>query len=431
MSVNQYEIVAVTAAFWYILELDGDPKLKVTLKSPDGKEDGNTSRNWVNVFLYRVSENPGYYGSDLPTRNDRRELVHRPELWLDLHYLVTAYGEKDDDMQAQIAMAIAARKLHERQLLLRQDLETILTTSEVKAKFPGIDQFVLPDQVRHTTITRENLSLEDLTKLWSSFFKTSPYHLSAGYKATTVLLQGRTGEQRTPSPVRDRNVYVIAARSPEIAYIQPQIVEYAANGMEVDIIGQNLRADDVRLDYGRGVTKQEEETLNREKLEDLRFDRMEKLDLDLVRGERITLQIPNPSQSPIFSTAGVKKLKVVHPLNLGTPRKPHRGPESNTAVFAVAPKITVAKLDAPNNQRLVVEFEPPAKKEQKVTVILGSLAPIEVKLNNDASKVEVDLPPAIKKGTYPVRLQIDRAESQPGTDPPNNSEYGRPTVDIT
>src|SRR5262249_61679827 len=47
----------------------------------------------VNLFLYQVSPNAAWRNDDLPTRRPDGRLVHRPQAALDLHYLLSFYGD--------------------------------------------------------------------------------------------------------------------------------------------------------------------------------------------------------------------------------------------------------------------------------------------------------------------------------------------------
>ena len=47
----------------------------------------------MNVYLYRVSPNPAWRNQDLPTRA-RGPIVDRPLTAIDLHYLLTFYGDE-------------------------------------------------------------------------------------------------------------------------------------------------------------------------------------------------------------------------------------------------------------------------------------------------------------------------------------------------
>src|SRR5690606_24903260 len=108
------------------------------------------------------------------------------------------------------------------------------------------------DQVELVKITMQDLSLEDLTKIWSSFFKTGSYRISVAYKATVVLLDGKK-VARSTMPVKKLNSYVYASKVPEITYVEPQMVPWTSGGTKIKIIGRNLKADNIKIDFGEGL----------------------------------------------------------------------------------------------------------------------------------------------------------------------------------
>ena len=133
------------------------------------------------------------------------------------------------------------RILYENPILKRETIVAAINDNDVKAIFSAIANSDLADQIELIKVTMQNLSLEDLTKIWSSFFKTGSYHTSVAYQATVVLLDGKQEQARSALPVRDRIIYVIPPRTPEIKKIDPQkIIIWSATGMEISLIGQNL-----------------------------------------------------------------------------------------------------------------------------------------------------------------------------------------------
>lgn len=89
----------VTAALALLLEeliaLDvTDFTFNVTTDRPD--ELADDSGAFVNVHLYQVTPNVQWRNDDLPTRNARGQLVQRPRAALDLHYLLSFYGDENE-----------------------------------------------------------------------------------------------------------------------------------------------------------------------------------------------------------------------------------------------------------------------------------------------------------------------------------------------
>ena len=55
----------------------------------------------------------------------------------------------------------------------------------------------LADQVELVKLNFQHISLEEITKLWSSFFHQTNYRISVAYQATVILLDSK---QQQPKP---------------------------------------------------------------------------------------------------------------------------------------------------------------------------------------------------------------------------------------
>jgi hypothetical protein len=400
---NSFAIAAVTATMTYILENEGG--IKVTAKPPDTATDTTVAR--LNIFLYQVTPNLGYRNMDMPSRSYSGELVRKQQLGIDLHYLLTAYGNSDDELSSQKTLADAMRVLHENPVFTRDLIELGIEESDLQ----DIEISDLAEQVELVKITMQSLSLEDLTKIWASFFKTGSYRISVAYKATVVLLNGKK-EPRSTMPVSKVNSYVYPFRAPVITYIKPQMVPWIAGGTEIKIVGRNLKSGTVKIDFGEGL------------------DTEDMPEPTSVSAGELAVAIPD-TVAP-----GIKQVRVLHPLSIGTPETLHKGLESNKALFAIVPVITaVSPASVAGGAKLTIKFEPPINLEkQDVKVIISSYKPLHVPSSNTTTTtdtVQVTIPAAdyVTNKDLPVRLIVDTAESQPDEQKWNN-EFKRPVVKI-
>lgn len=400
---DSFAIAAVTATMKYIIENEGG--IAVTTRPPDTTTTESTAR--LNIFLYQVTPNIGYRNLDTPSRSYSGELVRKQQLGIDLNYLLTAYGNNDDELSSQKTLAEAIRVLHENPVFTRELIELGINDSDLS----DIDTSDLGEQVERVKITMQSLSLEDLTKIWSSFFKTGSYRISVAYKATMVLLDGKK-ERRSTLPVNKVNSYVYPFRAPVITYIKPQMVPWAAGGTEIKIVGRNLKADIVKIDFGEGLDVE---------------DMPEPTSLSV---SELAVAIPD-TVAP-----GIKQVRVLHPLSIGTPETLHKGLESNKALFAIVPVITaVSPPTVAGGAKLTIKFEPEINREQNVEVIISTYKPLKVEwpAANPATTdtVQVTIPAAeyATNKNLPVRLIVDTAESQPDEEKWNN-ELKRPVVRI-
>jgi hypothetical protein len=409
---DSFAIATVTAAMAYLLESEG---VTVTTNPPDlsGNEEAR-----INIFLYQVTPNLGYRNIDTPARSYSGELVSKQQLGLDLHYLLTAYGKSDDELSSQKVLAQTMRVLHENPILTRDLITQALADSTI-ADLPDMDSANLADQVEIVKLTMQSLSLEDLTKIWSSFFKTGSYRISVAYKATAVLLDGKM-QPRSTMPVRKVNSYVNPMRAPEITYIEPQMLPWTSGGMEIKIVGRNLKADVVKIDFGEGLEP------------DDMPDPIPPAPNKEISPDEIAVAIPD-TVAP-----GIKQVRVVHPLSIGTPETLHKGPESNVGLFAVVPVITdIPVTSVARGAKLTVKFEPAINRDQQTQVIISTNKPLPIEwpASNPATTntVQVTIPSdyALNKD-LPVRLRVDGAESQPDElELKWHNKFKRPVVKIT
>ena len=139
---NTHAIAAVTSTLRFVLQqaIDGEPDpvagRKVTTLRPAqvaalGSDD--TPARGLNLFLYQVTPNQAWNLTDLPTRNSSGALVRRPVAALDLHYLVTAYGDEPalepQRLLARAALALAAYMPHPRQWSRRRIAWALIVAS--------------------------------------------------------------------------------------------------------------------------------------------------------------------------------------------------------------------------------------------------------------------------------------------------------------
>lgn len=154
------------------------PVTNVTLISP-GDTSGNNKR--VNLFLYRIIENPHLNNRDwLPKKGTTNQLVY-PPLALNLCYLMTPFAPLDPQTglaDAHGLLGEAMRVFHENAILPQSYLESGLQEGEVK-------------------VTLLPLDLEQLSKIWTALNKD--FRLSVAYEVSYVEVPAK--EER-PLPKR-------------------------------------------------------------------------------------------------------------------------------------------------------------------------------------------------------------------------------------
>ncbi len=156
----------------------------------------------VNIFLYQVSPNGALANTDLPTRRPDGRLVMRPTVALDLHYLLTFYGD-ETQLVPQRIMGSVVRSLESKPVVTRELVQAV--TSD--ADFSYLSESDLAQAVETVKFTPEPLNLEEMSKLWSVFFET-PYALSIAYRASVVMIEAAE-TARQVLPVAERNIFIV------------------------------------------------------------------------------------------------------------------------------------------------------------------------------------------------------------------------------
>ena len=110
---NALAIAATTAALRSLLTR-GLGISDVTIRPPDTARKG--SSNQVNLFLYQTSIDAAWRNQDMPRQVKPGE-TGQPPLPLCLYYLVTAFGEGDDEVKTQQLLGQAMSILHDHPLL--------------------------------------------------------------------------------------------------------------------------------------------------------------------------------------------------------------------------------------------------------------------------------------------------------------------------
>lgn len=107
-----------------------------------------------------------------------------------MYYLVTAYGDNDDDIKGHRLLGRAMSVLDDFPVLGSDEINQILLTESG-----------LREQVERVRITPQPLSLDDMSKLWTTF--QTQYRISAAYQVSAVLIES-TRPTKAPLPVLKR-----------------------------------------------------------------------------------------------------------------------------------------------------------------------------------------------------------------------------------
>lgn len=94
---NYLAIAAVTAALQDILQEAAVAAVSgtdVTIRRPETISSDGQEKAAVNLYLYQATPDPGWTNADLSTRNGNGLLVRRPQVALNLDYLISFHGSE-------------------------------------------------------------------------------------------------------------------------------------------------------------------------------------------------------------------------------------------------------------------------------------------------------------------------------------------------
>lgn len=214
---NYLAIAAVTATLQDILQnaaLAAVPGTDVTIKRPEAINTGGQEKAAINLYLYQISPDPSWINADLPTRNGNGVLVRRPQVALNLDYLISFHGS-ELVLEPQRLLGGVISALHASAIL---EIETI---RRAIASRNYLTQDTIFDQVELVKLSPLNLSLEELSKLWSVFYQI-PYTLSVIYRASPVFVEAQLPTS-TVKPVAEVKIGPVPGNHEPLVTIGEQI----------------------------------------------------------------------------------------------------------------------------------------------------------------------------------------------------------------
>jgi len=383
-------IATVTAVLQHLLT-QATAGADVTTKPPSAARSGGNG-NQLNLFLYATHINPAFNNIPVPGQVRNGESA-APPLPLVLHYLLTAYGANDDDIAGQTLLGQAMSALHDHPLLGTADIEGIVPDSQ------------LQKQVERVRITPEVLSLDDMSKLWSSF--QTEYRLSTAYQLSVLLIDSSRGAS-APLPVlrrgeQDRGAQVTAAATPSLSGLRfPNEKPAAHLGDTFTILGTQLASDDLTARFRHPAL---DDPIDLQ-------PRAERTD------DEIKVVLPDQGDD---AAVGSKWPAGFYTLSLVVQRPDLPKWTTNALAMPLAPRITsINPTNAPaGDVVLAIECRPQVRPEQRVVLIFGDRTitpdPIVLPVDpNAASSLTFPVADAqARTEPYVLRLRVDGVDSIP------------------
>ena len=264
---NYLAVATVTAALAQIVQTAAQKAVggaTVEVGRPSASNNNGVLHR-VNLYLYQVSPNAALRNADLPTRDSGGNFTQRPQVALDLHYLLAFYGD-EKTLEPERMLGAVTRDLNAWPLLGQRAIQDAISSN------PDLNGSDLADAIESVRFTPLTLSLDELSKLWSVFFQT-PHALSMVYQGTVVLIEAE--ESAAPAPPvlqrgdQDRGVDTqlgpfprlggifigepadSSQNRPAAADLRPRPPSYPAAhlGLQLVLSGENLAGDGVQVEF--------------------------------------------------------------------------------------------------------------------------------------------------------------------------------------
>ncbi len=361
----------------------------ITNLAPDLVVTGPDETAQLNIFLYYASINPALRNLDLPSMGANGSRLSNPPLAINLHYLITAYGSNPFD--AEILLAWAMQVFHNTPVvprsLIEQALEDLVAVLPAPIENQLISGSTLASQVEHIRITPETLTTEEIYRLWTAF--QTHYRPTTSYQVSVVVIQD-TQSYASNLPVQRRSLVALPLISPIIQAVTPAM---APLGQVLTITGSNFLGDTPPSTQ-------------------VSFDQATAIPALTVQGSAVRVAVPNT----LF--AGTHSVRILRTVTFPSSTRPHSGFSSNPFPFQVVPVIqlpAIPPIQATIGSPLTLTLNPVVGVVQEAVVYIGDQAiPVPPRpLSGPATSptITVTVPSTTVAGTYPLRVEIDGAQS--------------------
>ena len=357
----------------------------------------------LHVYLYQVTPNAALRNNDLPTRDGNRKLTSRPRAALDLHYLISFYGD-DKTFEADRMLGAVVRDLHANPIPGRDFISNVIASF---TSLDGSDLAAAPESIR---FSQTHLSLEDLSRLWSIMVQ-SPYAVSVPYVATVVVIDALEGGP-TALPVLkrgedDRGVETSVGPFPRLdsywagtdagSKRRPRVPSYPAAqlGARLVVSGANLGGDVVTLRFTHSRFPAPRDIVVAQ--------------ADREKGE-LRLTLPDDAAAQDLWATGVYSAAVITEQG-GSTRT------SGILPIVLAPRITSIQPNpaagAGGDVALTVTIHPKIQPKQIATLLIGDREVLSGAHAAVTDKLSFTVPAAPALTNASIRLRVDGVDSFP------------------
>lgn len=424
---NVLAIAAVTQLLKDLLNdalIDGDASqalgadFTVTALPPDRvvNENGDQQTTQLNLYLHRVTPNAALRNNDLPTRSGNGQLLCRPRLALDLHYILTAVSA--EELHAEILLGYAMSLFHETAILpreaVRDALQSAVTDDILPDEIGVIRAAELADQIELIKITPHTLSMDDMSKMWTAL--QASYRTTVAYDVSLVLIERELptkpslpvltrGGLTDPVTGRDPGVSLrpdLLSSTPTLLSIEPTDAQPVMRlGRDIALTGYGLDSGEATIRFSEPGT----ETV------------LELAPLGPATPNRLVVRLPSgpplAPAHPLANSSNDPSAWRIGPYQIDVRILDADGRETltNSLPLALAPASTPAAAADPGGTEITMTSEPPIRPGQTLSILVGQQM---AQLATPATPV--DQAQAVFAGLasgadLPVRLRVDGIDS--------------------
>lgn len=251
--MSDYRAIAAATQTLQNLLLDAirEPLPGATVKTgpPEVRPPEEVGEGLVNVFLFKVEPNKVWRNEELPVRASDGTLVRRPVLALDVHFLLSFYGDERRKIP-YLLLGLALTALHAepypalRHIPREAPADAPEGAAETDPVAAGLAGSGIERQAHPLSFTLLPLHHEELVPLFSQI----PYVMSVAFRASVLTLEPYAVPQPA-LPVRRADVFLVDARRPVLAAVEPQLLPFAYDGT-VALRGESLAGPALRVLFG-------------------------------------------------------------------------------------------------------------------------------------------------------------------------------------
>jgi hypothetical protein len=403
---NHLAIATVTATLGDIVHKAAESAVSSSVSLQFGRPtapSGGSAERKVHVYLYQVTPNAALRNDDLPTRDGEGRLTRRPRAALDLHYLLSFYGD-DKTLEPDRMVGAVARDLHARPVLSTQAISDAVGS---RSELTGSDLATALEQVKFSPAP---LSLDEISKLWSVMVQT-PHVLSVVYHGTVVLIdaeespgtvlpvlkrgEGDQGVDTRIGPFPRLDSWWAGAAAAADRAPRPPSFPVAQLGVRLLLEGSNLGGDSVSVRFSHPRLPVQEIEVPAE-------------DRDV---RKLAVNLPDDPAAQSAWAAGI--YTITASLRRGATEQ-----SSNVVPIALAPHVTAiqpnpAARDGGGAVSLQVTCRPQVLPAQSAALLLADREIRAQALGAPSDTLTFDIEDAPVLTDVLVRLRIDGVDSMP------------------